>query len=231
MKRFALLTIAAAAVVFAAPAGAQHYAPENGLRIRAGLFTPEAGGEYFDGIFTDFTGNADDFEDATIGIEYVRTIGPMVDLLIGGSYFESQQAQAYRDFEDSEGLAIIHDTILEASNFELGLRLRLAPTHAPVVPYVGGGGTMVAYRLTERGDFIDFNPPPAEIFSDHFEAEGTAVGYFLMAGLDIPVGREFGFFVEGRWRDAKDDLGDDFDGLGELDLSGREITGGVTWRF
>ncbi len=231
MKRFALLTIAAAAAVLASPAAAQYYAPENGLRIRAGLFTPEASGEYFDGIFTDFTGNADDFEDGTIGVEYSRAIGPMIDLLVGGSYFESRQSQAYRDFEDSDGLPIVHDTTLEASNFELGLRLRLAPAHAAVVPYVGGGGTMVAYRLTEEGDFIDFNPPPAEIFSDHFEAEGTAVGYFLMAGLDIPIGRDFGLFVEGRWRDAKDDLADDFEDFGELDLSGREITGGVTWRF
>jgi hypothetical protein len=231
MKRLALLSILVAAVFAAAPATAQYYAAENAIRIRAGLFTPEANGEYFDGIFTDFTGNADDFEDGTLGVEYSRQIAPALDLVVGGSYFESTQSQAYRDFEDADGFPIVHDTTLELSNFDLGLRLRLAPSHSPVIPYVGGGGTVVAYRLIERGDFIDFNPPPPEIFSDHFETEGAAVGYFLMAGLDIPIGRDFGLFVEGRWRDAKDDLADDFADLGEIDLSGREITGGVTWRF
>lgn len=232
MKRLVLLSMLAAAAIAASPAAAQgYYQPENSIRIRAGLFTPDAQSDYFDGIFSDFTGSANDFEDGTIGLDYTRQLAPALDLVVGGSYYESTQSQSYRDFEDADGLPIVHDTTLEFSNFDLGLRVRLAPAHAPIVPYVGGGGSLVAYRLTEHGDFIDFNPPPAEIFSDHFEASGAAVGYFLMAGVDIPIGRDFGLFVEGRWRDAKDDLADDFSDLGQIDLSGREITGGLTWRF
>lgn len=232
MKRHSSLALALLALALAVPANAQYYAaPQNALRVRAGLFTPEAEGEYFEQSFRDFTGDADGFEDGLFGIEYSRAIGPLVEVVIGGSFYESTQSQAYRDFEDAEGFDIVHDTILDAMYADLGLRIKLAPTHSTVVPYIGGGGTFVAWSLAEEGDFIDFNPPPAEIFDDRFESDGTTFGYFLMAGLDIQLSREFGLFVEGRWRDAEDDLADDFEDFGTLDLTGREITGGISWRF
>jgi len=238
MKRFALFSIAALGLC-AAPAAAQvppppsyHYVlPENAIRFRLGLFMPQAEGDYFDSVFTDFTGSSDDFEDWTFGIDYTHSLVPMLDIIAGGSYYESSQSQEYRDFVDSDGLPIVHDTSLQISNFDVGLRVKLAPEHLPVVPYVGGGGSLVTYRLIEHGDFISFNPPAPTIFFDHFEAEGVGFGYFLLAGLDINFNQYFGMFVEGRWRDAKDDLADDFSDFGEIDLSGTEVTGGLIWRF
>jgi opacity protein-like surface antigen len=231
MKRFAWSWIAVAAVALATPATAQqYYAPENGMRFRGGIFSPNAEGDYWDEKFFGFTGSPDDFEDFTIGVEYIRTLNPFVDLVVGGSYYEALEDQAYRDFEDSDGLSIVHTTAVENSNFEVGVRFRLAPLHSPVIPYVGGGGSVVMWRLTEHGDFIDFTPPET-IFFDDFQDDGVALGYFLMAGIEVPVGPYFGIFAEGRWRDASDELSGEFENFGDLDLSGTEITGGVIWRF
>ena len=219
----------------AAPAAAQGYgyrsAAENALRLRLGLFTPEGGSSYWEEKSRDFTGEPEDFEDISFGIEYQRDLTPMLRLLLGGTFFEGTQDQAYLDFEDERGRPIIHDTTLETASFDAGLRLDLAPPGLPIIPYVGGGGKLVSWTLTEDGDFIDFTTDPPEIFTDFFEAEGTATGYFLLLGAEIPLGHSFSFFAEGRWHEVNDDLEDDFEGLGELDLSGRELAAGVSWRF
>jgi hypothetical protein len=45
------------------------------------------------------------------------------------------------------------------------------------------------------------------------------------------VGPSFAVFAEGRWHNAEDELSDDFEDFGDLDLSGRELTGGISWTF
>ncbi len=238
MSRSKITCVGAALVALglaAAPAAAQGYgyrsAAENGLRVRLGLFTPEGGSAYWEEKERDFTGEPEDFEDASFGVEYQRALTPMLHLLVGGTFFEGIHDQSYRDFEDDRGRPIVHTTALETASFDAGLRLDLAPPGVPLVPYMGAGGKLVSWTLTEDGDFIDFSTSPPEIFTDFFEAEGTATGYFLLLGIEVPVGRSFSFFAEGRWHEVNDDLADDFEDLGELDLSGQELAAGVTWRF
>ena len=104
----ALVFLAAAAP----PASAQGYgyrpAAANGLRLRLGLFTPEGGSAYWEEKTRDFTGEPDDFEDVSFGVEYQRALTPMLHLLLGGTFFEGKHDQAYRDFEDDLGRPIVH---------------------------------------------------------------------------------------------------------------------------
>lgn len=204
---------------------------DNELRVRFGAFTPDGGGEYFADKFVDFTGQAADFEDGAFAVEYTRDLLPLLDLVVSGGAYEGIQEQRYRDYEDDRGNAIAHTTSLEIDHLEAGLRLRLGPPHARLLPYVVGGVGLYSYRLSEDGDFIDFTPPPPTIFDDRFEAEGAAVGWFAAAGLQLAVTRNTSLFAEGRWRRAEDELGDDFSEFGTLDLSGRELALGVAWRF
>lgn len=223
-----------AALACAAPALAQrgYYDPgENTVRFRAGLFTPEGDSAYFDDKRLDFSGDAEDFEDGFFGIDYERRLTPHFGFIIGGSFFEGQQDQAYLDFEDRFGNDIAHTTTLDQSSLDVGVLLRLAPARAPIVPYVGGGGSAVAWHLEEDGEFIDFGFEPLDIFDDTFADEGVALGYFLVAGLEVPLGRAWSFFAEGRWRSADDELGDDFEDFGTLDLSGTEVAAGASFRF
>jgi opacity protein-like surface antigen len=228
-----LLTVLGAALL-AAPAFAQPrraYFEDNALSLRLGLVTPRGDGQYWDEKERDFTGSIDDFEDGAFGIEYLRHLAPHLALTVGGTFYEGAQRQAYRDFEDRFGNDITHVTTLDLSTLDVGLRFRLAPRHSPIVPYVGGGGTAILWRLEEDGEFIDFGGPVLEIFADVFEDDGTALGYFLVAGLEVPLGRSWSLYGEGRWRDAEDELSGDFDGFGTLDLSGRELAFGASFRF
>ncbi|HEV8241423.1 MAG TPA: hypothetical protein VGS57_18820 [Thermoanaerobaculia bacterium] len=211
--------------------GYEHYGNEQSVRLRLGLFTPDGDSNFFDDNATDFTGDVKDFEDVDGGIDYVIGLQRNFGLMLSADYFEGQQDQSYRNFTDNRGNRISHTTTLEITPVTVGLVVKLAPEQAPVVPYVGGGGGIYAWRYRESGDFIDFNGATLPVFTDTLEDTGAALGYYVLAGLEVPISPYFSFFAEGRWDKADDELGGDFDGLGKLDLSGRRVMGGLAWRF
>ena len=151
--------------------------------------------------------------------------------MISADYFEGQQDQSYRDFEDNHGNRITHTSTLEVSPITAGLVVRLAPPQSPIVPYVGAGGGLYVWRYEESGDFIDFGGSTLPVFTDTLEEEGSVLGYYVLAGLEVPVSSNFSIIAEGRWDRADDELSGDFEGLGTLDLSGRRVMGGLAWRF
>ena len=207
------------------------YGTGNAFRIFGGVLEPEGDSQYWEDNEVDFTGETSDFEDFVGGIEYVREIRGNLRLHVGGTLFEGSSTQGYRGFEDGDGDDILHDTTLTLATATVGLGVNLAPRHAPVVPYVGVGAGLYAWELEEAGDFIDFSGPELEIFSDVFTDDGVATGWYWMAGLEVSVSSQLSFFAQGRWHNAEDDLEGDFIDLGELDLSSRELSAGLTWRF
>lgn len=237
MRHTKLGLIAFAAALLAAPSWAQVGSPyrsageRNFLRVQAGLFQPDGDGNYLPEKALEFTGNADDFEDVSIGIDYLRLLGDRTALQVSGNFFEGQADQAYLDFVDDRGRDIFHTTTLEVSSVNLGLLFYLASRGSAVVPYVGVGGGLYSWRLEESGEFIDFGLFEPEIFAGTFFDEGETFGYHYLLGLDIPLGQQFSIFAEGRWQEAEDDLAGDFQGFGTLDLSGREIRAGAAWSF
>lgn len=204
---------------------------QNQVRFRGGLLTPSGDGEYWPDKERDFTGRAEDFEDGVFAFDYARSVAPFLDVEAGLSFFEGTQDQRYLDFTDDNGAAIEHTTSLDTTRFDLGVRVHLAPQEFPLVPYVAAGGSLVSYTLTESGEFIDFNPPPASIFDDTFESDGEAIGWYAAAGLEANLGSSWSLFAEYRHVELEDELGGDFSEFGTLDLSGREITAGVGFRF
>ncbi len=241
MKRWSaaliLLLLAAALPAAAQPGrhgqrrGYRHDPPDHALRVRLGGFVPEGDSQYFEDKALDFTGEAEDLEDVSFGLDYRLEATPHLSLLFSGTIYEGQNDQHYIDFTDDRGDEIEHTTTLEISSLTVGAVVHLAGPEAAVRPYLGAGGGLYSYRLEESGDFIDFTPPPPEVFAGTFEARGETFGYYLLAGLEVPVGRSVAFFAEGRWQDAEDELEDDFEDFGDLDLSGRDVSVGITWRF
>lgn len=227
---FGVATLAASTALEAQPYSYNHNY-ENELRIRAGIFDPKAGSGYWSDSFRDFDAGSKDFQGGAFGIDFRHEIAPMLDVMFGGSYYYSQHDLAYRNFEDERGHSIFHTTRIETATADAGLVLRLAPRHSPIVPYIGGGGSAINYRLEEVGDFVDFGAHPNTIFRDRFRSQDVAWGWFALAGLDVPIGHNFAVFVEGRYQGANATLTDDFRGFGRIDLAGTYVTFGAAWRF
>ena len=234
MKRRSLVGAALAVCLLGAGAAqAQRFGPDHSIRMRLGLFEPDGDGEYFEGAFDEFTGDTGDFEDLVGGMDYTYALNPHLRFMVSGDFYEGQSDQSYRDFEDNFGNVIEHTTTLEIVSFTAGVQVPLAPEGFPVVPYVGAGGGLYTYYLEESGDFIDFGTSDLEIFSATLSAEGSVLGYYALAGIEVPIGPYFAFFAEGRWDWADDELGQDFDDpvFGTIDLSGQRVSGGILWRF
>lgn len=234
----ALFVFAVTAISFALPAAAQHGRGGRGyldgqqtFRVQIGEFEPRGESRYWDDTAFDFTGDADDFADAAAGVSYVRQLGERLGFQVSGLFYEGVEDLSYRDFVDDAGFEILHATELETSYVTVGLLFNLTGRRSPIKPYVGVGGGLYIWRLAEFGDFIDFSSPDLDIFDDFFEDEDEELGWYYQVGVQIPVTRNVAAFAEGRWDRAEADLGGDFEGLGELDLSGRTYSAGLSWSF
>jgi opacity protein-like surface antigen len=225
-------------LILSAPAFAQgygyghrhHYAEREGeLRIHLGDFRPDGDSQYWRDKEADFTGSIDDFEDLSFGLDYLLPLGDRLNLMFSGSVYEGNATNAYRNFVDNFGDRIRHDTTLNIASGTVGLLLYLTGPGAAIQPYVAAGGGAYPWRLKESGDFIDFGPPSHPIFSANLKSDGVAFGYYGLVGLSAPITRRMSVFAEGRWTQVNDDLKNDFEGFGKIDLSGREFAAGLSW--
>lgn len=236
MRKTTWMAIAAVGLALgAASAEAQYYGGggDNAFRFRVGMFTPQGESDYWLDNELVFGGQPDDFEDMVLGADFRFGLGSRLGLIVSGDVFEGEDDLAYLEFRDElRNDLIFHTTALEVSSLTAGLVLNLTPPDSPLVPYVGAGGGFYRWTLAEDGDFIDFEDPLGPtIFTARFEDEGEVLGWYWLAGVEVPVGPQWSLFAEGRWHNAEDELSGDFTGLGDLDLSGRQISGGASWRF
>lgn len=217
------------------PLGAQetlgHFAGQSVFRGSIGVFTPDGNSQYWTDKAIDFTARADDYEDFTFAGDYLYFVSSRVGLLTSFGVWEGSATQSYQDFVDNFGGEISHVTTLQTAWLDLGMVFHLLGRRAVVMPYVGAGGSFVSFDLAEDGEFIDFGFEPPEVIRDRFRADGDTFGFFWLVGFEVPLGAGTSLFAEARWRDADVELGQDFSGLGTLDLSGRALTAGISFNF
>ncbi|UCF67293.1 MAG: outer membrane beta-barrel protein [Acidobacteriota bacterium] len=234
--RSVVLILAATCLVVpsALAGGPRHYrrgghapAPaSDAFRLGIGLYEPDANSDFWDATFFEFTGTASSFEDTSVGADFLLGRGQWGGVLFSLEHVDARADQGYR-----EDPGIVHETKLQITPLTVGFLFFPAGRRATFAPYLGAGAGFYWWRYTEVGDFIDFAAPLEPIVFDAFESDGVTLGYYLIAGLDVPIRREWSLFVEGRWHEADDELDEQFEGLGTLDLSGREIRAGFAWRF
>jgi opacity protein-like surface antigen len=214
------------------PAWAQQrrgfYERDGAFRIHLGDFQPEGDSEYWNDKELQFTGGADDLENASFGIDYLLPLNRNLSLQFAGTAYEGDTTQAYRGFVDNFGDRIRHDTTLGIASATVGVVVHPFGSDAPVSPYIGAGGGSYFWSLEEEGDFIDRND---DIFFAKLKDDGVAFGYYYLVGIEAPITRRVSIFGEGRWSQAEDDLSDDFEGFGKLDLSGRTFLVGLSWNL
>ena len=234
----ATLATLALGLAAAAPAGAAktpnprgHWGAENAFRFTIGEFEPRGNSAYWSDKELDFTGTAEDFSDVAVGVEFVRFVSQRFGVVASTTIFAGETDPTYFDFVDESGFDIIHTTELEVATVSIGGMFNLTRRDSAVIPYVGAGASLHFWRLGEFGDFIDFGLVDLAIFNDSFEDDGTEFGWYWQAGIEAPVAPNMSVFIDGRWTRAEAELEGDFFGLGDLDLSGRTLSLGMTWSF
>jgi hypothetical protein len=97
--------------------------------------------------------------------------------------------------------------------------------------YFGGGLTVMPWRYSESGDFIDFNNN-GSVFHDTFVGSGTAVGPVALAGVRFQ-GRTAGAGFEVKYHRAEGtfDSNDDEFAAPKIDLGGWTYQATIGLRF
>jgi hypothetical protein len=228
----AAILVAIISLVWSAAAEAQgNWQPGDfgSLRLRLGLLQPQADSEYWDEVFTDFTGSASSFEDLVFGIDYLWMTSRQGGFIFGGSFYDGSTTQAYREWQTANGQEIRHTTSLRLNDLYGAFVYRFG--RSGVRPYIGAGGGLLWWRLREEGDFIDFSDPDLPVVYATYQSDDTTWELIGLAGLEFPLSFQWRFFAEGRYRWAEDELSGDFAGFGTIDLSGIELTAGFSYNW
>jgi opacity protein-like surface antigen len=234
MKSKALRTTLALAGLLLAvtPAFAQQrrgfYERDGAFRVSLGAFQPEGDSEYWLDKERDFTGGVDDLENASLGLDYLLPFSRYVSLQLSGTAYGGDTTQSYRDFVDNFGDRIRHDTTLGIASATVGVVIHPLGSDAPFSPYIGAGGGSFFWTLEEEGDFIDSRD---DIFFANLKDEGVTFGYYYLAGVEAPITRRVSIYGEAKWTQAEDELSDDFEDFGDIDLSGRTFSVGFSWNL
>ena len=211
------------------------------LTLRAGAFFPRADSNLFSDATEFYTLDplaggrppglsASDWIGVTGGIEYNGVLARNVEFGIHVDGYGRTLDTSYRDYTRQNDADILQT--LKLTMVPSGVTVRFIPTgrRGRLAPYVGGGVDAIYYEFEAFGDFIDFFDPDQPILADSFRSTGWALGFHVLGGIRVPLGRDFNLVGEYRYQWAEDDMGGDFS-LNRIDLSGGSATLGVNIRF
>lgn len=183
-----------------------------------------------------FTAEVDDFDDLAFGLDLVLLAQSHLELAFGLETYEGSASSVYRDYVEASGLPIAQFQKLSLVPFTAGVRWlpfgryddESGSPHT-VVPYLGAGFGALLWEYELSGSFVDLIT--LEIYDDFFYDDGATLCATGTAGIEFRVSRAWSVLLEGRYLWAEDDLGADFVGFDDLDLSGWAVFGGASVRF
>jgi len=165
----------------------------------------------------------EDFNGPSIGAEWLVPIGNYVEAGAGLSFTRRTVPSVYRDYVDDFGDEIDQDLRLRRIPFDFTVRVLPLGQRSAFQPYFGAGLSVINWRYSESGEFIDFSNGGREIFQDTYVADGNATGPVVLGGIrfasdTVSAGGEI------RFHSADGEVGSDFAGT-RIDL------GGWTYQF
>ena len=198
-----------------------------------------------------------DYRGGMIGIGYDHFLSKNISLALSVDAYNKTNVGYYRDwvvntltegdfafpFEFFEGGDIIHSFRVTITPVELSLKLLPLGRRARIIPYVGGGASMVFYGARMFGDMVNFADPwiytdPDLGDVDIYPVEpvasrdnGTAFGWHAFGGIQFPIGYRATIEAEARYRSAKGRFNGLFQGFDDFELGGLALTAGISYWF
>jgi opacity protein-like surface antigen len=159
---------------------------------------------------------------------------------VGTSFDEGEFALPYEIYD---GYDIVH--YFNVSNVPIQFSVKLLPLgrRAKFAPFIGGGGTWSFWKVQLDGDMVDFSDP--WIYTDpdlgdidiypittvFGREKGMSWGWHAFGGFQIPIGFRTTIEAEARYQWLKAKFNDWFVGFDDFDLSGLQVTVGLSYWF
>jgi opacity protein-like surface antigen len=219
------------------------HAPYVTFNVRGGYSAATAGSDVFDDVTRQLTLNKRDFGSLTIGADVGFRMTSQLDLTLDAGYSRSSHKSEFRDFVDNNNLPIEQTTTFERIPLTANLKLHLAPTGrsigklawipSRIVPYVGAGVGVMAYRFRQQGDFVDFstNAVFPSTLDTQEDGKDWAFVQQAMAGVEYNFSPMVGLTLDARYLHGRGDLGTAFTGYDKIDLSGASASVGISLRL
>ena len=214
-------------------------APKGFLGFRIGRFFPRAESELFDMIMNELTLEKNDFRAWDFGVDGGADFHERLELVVSLDYLSRTKLSEFRDYVDEQDLPIVQETNYAQLPLTAGFKFLLIPRGRQVgqyawlpsrfVPYLSAGGGVMWYRFEQEGDFVDFDT--LEIFYAKLRSSGWTPTGYLGGGIDINIFSNTYLALDMRYSWAKPELGRDFLGFDNLDMTGLRATAGLQWHF
>jgi hypothetical protein len=221
-----------AALASASPALAQHQT----VNFTIGGFVPRGESSRVDGDVlvedrTFLVFHVNEFKSVTAGAEWLFPIGRFLEGGASVSVTSHTVPTVYTCCVDNSGNEIEQELHLRRIPIDLTLRVLPLSASSPVQIYFGGGLTVMPWRYSESGDFIDFNNN-GSVFHDTFVGSGTATGPVALAGVRLQ-GRTAAAGFEFKYHKAEGtfDSNDDEFAAPKIDLGGWTYQATIGLRF
>lgn len=214
--------------------------PKVTLKFETGYALQRAQSDVYDVLLDQHTLDRRDFDSPYVGGEVALRVSERWDVALSAGWQQSSAGSEYWDWVDGDDLPIEQVTELQIVPVTVNARFyplergvnvgRFAWIPRTFAPFVGGGMGLVSYRLSQDGDFVDFET--FDVFSDRVVSEDTAFLARALAGVNVSLARQFLLSVEARysWASAELSRGYSTD-FNDIDLSGMQFVGGIAVRF
>lgn len=213
--------------------------PTFSITVRATHGAMRARSDVYDFMTDELTLDRGDFAGQGFGIEAALAAHERFDVVLGVSRVQSAERSEFREWLDEDNLPIEQTTKLLRVPATMGLRFyplgrgRALSTHAwipaRITPYLQGGAGLQWYRLTQEGDFVDYET--LNIFHDELRSSGSSVTAQVGGGADYWVTPRIALNADVRYGWGSADLDATFPGFSEIDLSGYQASIGLSFRF
>ncbi len=245
MNRMALTMGLAATLALPAVAEAQggpgflFNRPKVSIGIRTGYSVPRAESSIFQDAFQQFKLNGWDLASPYLGGELAVRVSERWDVALTGGWARSRSQSEYRDWVDQDLLPIEQETTFRTASTTLGGRYyfgdrgrsigRFAWVPSRLTPFVGAGVGYTWYQFMQRGDFVDFQT--LDIVGDELQTDGSGATAYAAAGADLSVGKQFYLTGEARYVVASGGVRGEYSAYDGIDLSGLQLTAGISLRW
>jgi len=213
--------------------------PSVTLGVRLGYAVPRVESEVFDFTREQLTVDKSDFNALAVGGEVSVRVTERIDVALGLGYAMSDTRSEFREFEGTDGLPIEQDTRFRRIPLTAGVKAYLTDRGRRIsrfawipkrwAPYVGAGVGVVWYRFEQVGEFVDLDD--LDIFFEEFDSTGSSPMAYLAAGLDVSLGTKWLVNSEARYSWASAEMGRDFVGFDDIDLTGLKLALGFSVRL
>jgi outer membrane protein W len=172
-----------------------------------------------------------DFNTGTIAAEWLVGVGDYLEAGVGVGFQRRTVPSVYRDFTFDDGFEIAQEMRLRVVPVTGTVRFLPLGRSASVQPYVGGGVSLLNWRYSEFGEFVDFTDD--SIFNARYVASGNTVGPVILAGVRAPVADVWLVGGEVRYQRGEGDTDASQTGLlgNKIDLGGWSANVGIHFRF